>query len=1501
MRRLLATGLFILGILLPAILLPVRATAQKQPYFSGDSAKFVGELNNIFFNLPDNEKKSITPCMEEFIQRWNQESFSAEQKKTVYAILNEMVKKKIKPYPDFFNYVNALNIFARTRQPAACFMPWSDILKRLLAEKSNRKFTAFLESTAGLFESNLVFKSQTTRWKIAKPEFTFRFDTVPYLEFSPSDLVCYASDDSLNIYNTRGTYYPLTSLWKGSRGTVNWKRAGMDPSEIFATLGNYEIRMRFSRFNADSVSFTHKKYFPTSILGRYSDNILADVTEEKASFPKFYSYDTQIGIPRLFANIDYLGGFAMEGSRIIGAGGRSTYARLFFKRDGKDFVIARSKIFIIRPDRINSGNASITIFHEDDSIYHPGLQLKYIDEKKELSFTKDERLTAVSPWFDSYHNIEIYCEALYWNVGQPYISFQMMKGPSKESRAVFESTNFYSLHRYDRLTGIDEMNPLNLIKNFLATRKTNDFTLDELTTYYNRPQDQVETQLLTLANRGFLVYNSEEKTAHVNRKLIDYVNAQAGKSDYDAIFFNSLVNNEANGVLSLDSFDLKIKGVREIVLSDTQQVHVYPKNGEVLVKKGMDFRFSGKIEAGLFDFYARDCDFEYGKFRMRLPTVDSMLFYVRSKTYDPKKGVYPLVKVNTAITNLSGELLIDDPKNRSGLKDYPQYPVFTNKNTAYVNWGKKSIQDGLYAGDKFFYQVNPFTIKSMDALATDSLNFTGTLTTAGIFPEITEPLKVRPDNSLGLVKTTDSSGFPVYGGKGTFTARIDLSDRGLRGEGTLRYLNSTSYSKDYLFLPDSMKTLARNFDMTELQGSVEFPQVHGDSVKEFWMPYRDSLMVTSTRRDMTMYNGQSTFGGSLAFSPGLLSGDGTIRIKDADMDSRGFKFKRRSFDALIANFRIKSYDLAELTISTKNYQTHFDFDQRKGEFKSNVGISKVEFPLNKYICSMDRFDWLIDSEEILLANEESKKLVPDNLSLDQYIDLAYTGSEFISVHPQQDSLKFFAASARYNLRTNIINAQEVKIIKVADAAIYPDSGKVTILKDAKIQSLQRAIVIANTATRYHRFYNASISLGSRRNYTGSADYDYIERTGQHEKIHFDRIRVDSLYRTVAEGRVSDSAAFLLSPEFAYMGGYTLTAAEKNLMYNGGFHPVTECFQVMPEWVKFSARLDPASIQIPIVFPLRNMSSSPLNLGLMFFNSENRISPSFFRPKISINDSTVITAQGLMEYNSTAGEFRIAQPAKLKDLSTAGDYLALNTVNCSVRGEGKLNLSIKSEPVRVESYGILDYFILPDSVRLHCAMTFNFPFSERGMQKFATQLNAVNLTGVKLMGTPYATALERMADKSDYERLKNELGLLGRYRKFPEALERTLFLADLNMRWDSTTKSFVSYGNLGIASVGKDQVNRYVKGIVEIAKKRGGDEITIYVELTANEWFFFNYRARVLTVLSSDLAYNDMIREDVQSRAEQKRVSNLAKGFTYSLATERKKREFLRKFEPESGE
>ncbi|MCX6252098.1 MAG: hypothetical protein NTX61_15280 [Bacteroidetes bacterium] len=1475
------------------------SVAQKITHFSGDSTKFIGELNIYFSNLVGNEQKMTAKLMEGFIQKWNSEQYTSSKKKIIYQLCNQMLKKRIRTYPDFFNYIDALNIFVDSHQPDKTFYDWSDILKKLINNKNIHQYTTFLEMTIDLFDGGYTSKSSSTRWKIRNPVFRFINDSIPRIDFYVSDVVCYTNSDSMVIFHTKGVYYPLTYLWMGEGGRVDWRKAGLEPEKVYADLGHYQVQMKYSRIMADSVDFYNTAFFKVPLKGRYTDKVLTDVAEEKATYPRFASYDNLIGIHDLFANIDYLGGFAMEGAKVIGNGNQARDAQLAFKKNEQDFVKIRSKSFVIHKDRINSGMASITIYHENDSIYHPGLQMKYMDEKKELTLTRDERVATISPWFDSFHNIEIYCEELSWKMNEPKIDFEMMKGPNMEGRAVFESSNYFSQQRYERLQGLDEFNPCYIIKRFLEQKKSRTFTLDELSQYMKKPPNQVESIILMLGTKGFLIYDFDDKVARVNEKLFDYVKAMNALIDYDVLNFNSNVSGKSNAILNLENFDLKIQGVSKVFLSDSQQVYIYPVRQEVILKKDRDFLFSGKVEAGMFDFFAKECSFEYGKFKLNLPTIDSMSFYVRSRTKDPKTQQYQMVRVKTVISGLSGDLLIDDPRNKSGLKQLRQYPIFNSKNEASVHWEKKSIQNGVYKKDKFFYKVTPFTLKNIGRLPTDSLQFKGYLSTAGIFPDMQQPLVLRPDYSMGIEKVTGEGGIPLYGGKGTFISRIDLSNAGLRGNGKIVYLNSTSASDDFVFYPDSMKTLAKSFIQKDLAGVTEFPSVRGDSVRETWIPYKDSLVVQTTRKDLAMYGDQSAFAGHLAVTPAGLTGQGTIKIKDAEMDSKFFQFKQKTFDANIANFRIKAYNLSDLSISTKNYQTHFDFEKRKSEFKSNVGISKVEFPFNKYICSMDRFDWLIDNDEISLYNERSAKVVrADTMSLSRLIDYDMGGTEFISVHPAQDSLRFFVLSARYNLKTNIINCQDVKVIRVADAAIFPDSGKIRILPDARIEPLHKSGIIANTSQKFHQFYNSDISIWSRKKYGADGFYDYTDRDGKKESLKFTKIAVDTTGHTYASGVISDSANFRLSPEFAFQGDVRLKADRRELEFEGGFKTITDCLKPLESGVQFKAVINPVNVQIPVPDLVQNIHHEKLALGMLYSNRDSRIYPSFFLKKESFSDSVMIASSGLVGYSTATNEFRITTQEKMKNPNVKDNLLSLNTSKCQIHGEGKINTGMNSGPLQMESFGILDYFIIPDSTTLNISIALNFPFSEPALERFYSQLNSINLKGITIYNTPYLSAMRNFLEKKEFDKLRSEMEMTGKFKKFPEALIRTLFLAEVHLKWDSVNKSWVSFGPIGIGNVMKNQVYRYVTGKIEFAKKRNGDDFTLYLELTKDDWYFFNYRNNILQAMSSNLGFNDLIINAEKSKSEQSRINSIARGYRYVISTDRKKRDFLKKFETE---
>jgi hypothetical protein len=147
------------------------------------------------------------------------------------------------------------------------------------------------------------------------------------------------------------------------------------------------------------------------------------------------------------------------------------------------------------------------------------------------------------------------------------------------------------------------------------------------------------------------------------------------------------------------------------------------------------------------------------------------------------------------------------------------------------------------------------------------------------------------------------------------------------------------------------------------------------------------------------------------------------------------------------------------------------------------------------------------------------------------------------------------------------------------------------------------------------------------------------------------------------------------------------------------------------------------------------------------------------------------------------------------------------------------------------------------------------------------------------------------EKSD--KLISELGLYGQLKKVPEELISSFFLADLKLTWNENDQSFQSTGAIGIASIDKKQLFRYVKGKVEIEKKRGADVIRIYLELDPGMWYYFEYKSGLMSVLSSDKDFGTKISE---IKDEKRVFEDGKKRFTYQYIVNRKKRDdFVSRF------
>lgn len=1475
------------------LLLTVTASGQSMRNFTHTQDGFLQDVTTL---LTDANKKDGKEFIEtQFAPAWNSGKFTEEARKRIYNISDEMLKKRLQAYPDFRNFFTTLVMFTQSRQSDESFQSWLTIMEELVKERRKTNLTSFIENSATLFESNTFYRSPSTAWQASNDRYTFEFDSVPKVVFEQIDLRCLAKNDSSVIYATSGVYFPTQDRFEGHGGRITWQRAGLDANETYAIVeGSYEIRTKGSSYTIDSVLFFNN-FFDYPLKGMVTDKVLGGMDEDKTSYPAFESYNKRLKIRDIVKDMDYEGGFSMRGSKLQGSGTTDEPASLTIYRDDLAFMQSRSLNFTIRPDRIISDRVAVTFYLEEDSIVHPALSFKFMKDTRMLTLIREDEGQSKSPYYNSFHMVDMYFEALYWKIDDPLISFGNLVG-STQNRAAFESFNYFQMQRYDQLQGMAAFNPLFSIRKYARSINSDEFYIEGLAADMRFPPQQIVPLLIDMSNKGFIDYDIERQHIRVNDRLYNYILASGGKTDYDVIVFNSETQGEDNATLNLLNYDMIMKGVDRIFLSDSQNVAIFPENGELLLRKNRDFDFAGVIRAGKFEFFGKEYKFNYDAFKIDLVNVDSCRIYVERFEDREKKDPGSrarLVRVRNVLEGIRGVLSIDNPYNKSGVQpDYPEYPVFDCVKKPFVYYDNRDIAGGVYDRDRFYFQVEPFKIDSLNDFDTDQIFFDGTLVSAGIFPDIEEQLKVQKDYSLGFVRETGGGGLPLYGSKANFTTEITLNYSGLQGDGVVDYLSATAQSDQFHFYPDSTRGLTNSFQNLAQAGPPQVPEAHATALDMLYIPNDNRMLLEVVSDPLMFFTEQSRLDSGYAeLTPKGMTAGGLMHFSDAELESELMVFQQEAFTADTANFRLNSMDQSEMAFRTDNVSANVKFDERVAEFESNGDDTFVEFPVNQYVCYMDKFKWFMDDNTIEL---ESSEEIASDFVIDTELDLAR--SNFYSTHPDQDSLNFMAPKAVYDLGKNIIDARGIDHIRVADAKIIPDEGHVRILRRAQMDPLKNAGIVANYITEYHKIFNAEVEIESRKMYTGRGKYNYIDENKKATEIAFDYISVDTTLQTMARGQILEGQDFMLSPNFAFIGLVQLEANKKFLNFNGSTRISHGCPGIERNFMNFEAEINPEEIMIPVDTFLVDHSGSPVGVGTMINSEPYHLYSTFLSVKENLEDEEVLSARGFLTFDKNSRQYQIASVEKLRERRLPGNFIGLDVDACSIIGDGVINLGNELGQVGFIPVGEARHEMADGNFAIDGAVLVNFHFLDEALDLMQKKLNSYpDLKPVVITETHYEKSIKQVMGLEKSDKIITELSVNGTIKRLPDELVNTFYIANLKMKWNDLENSFQSEGPIQLAHINKNDVFRQLKGKVEIQKNRTGDELHMYLELDDANWFYFNYKRGLMRVFSSDNDFNNLLIEV----KDDKRKSPGGKGvedYTYMLGTKKMRNDFISRFE-----
>lgn len=1456
--------------------------AQTPKSFSHDSVAFLNEMSALLIEARKKEGKDFME--EEFTPVWNGGHFSGDQREKIYVVCDFMLTRRMKAYPEFHSFLFSLTSFVKGERSDRSFQAWIGSLEKMINSRQRKKFVEYLKSCNGLFADNTMYQSASTQWQSSSANYDFLYDSIPVIEFNSLDLRCLAKGDSSVIYGTKGVYFPTLGIWRGTGGTVNWERAGLKATATFAEIGDYEIRMKGSSFDADSVMF-NDPYFDKALMGKLSDKVLANVKAEKASYPRFESYDRRLGIKNIVEGVDFEGGFTMQGSKLKGYGTKEEPAYLTFYREKKPFMKASALIYTIDPKRISTDDAKITFYLDEDSIYHPSLNLRFMRDERKLSLTRKEEGVSQSPFYNSYHKLDMYLEAIYWNIDDPLIEMGSLLG-STQNRASFESFSYYKEKRYQALQGIDQLHPLVRIKDHVRSSGNEEFYVDDLARSMRLQKGQVIPMVIDLANKGYLIYDIDEEWIVVKQRLYDHIQASGGNIDYDVLQFNSRIDDGKNASLSLLNYDLILKGVKRIILSDSQEVKIYPAKNMVTIQKNRDFNFAGVVQAGKLHYFGKEYSFKYDPFMIDLINVDSVAFY--ADAFDDESR---WVRVKNVLEQVQGVLEVDHPTNKSGLlaEDHPGFPVFSSNKESYVFYDNGKIQEGVYGRDRFYFQTDPFKLDSLDDFSNAGFDFAGTLVSAGIFPDLDESLTLQPDYALGFVRTTPSSGLPLYAAKANFSDTIRLDFNGLQGSGELEHLTANAWSTGFVFCPDSTFGSADTLINTASAGEMKVPGVNGKDVFVRLEPAKDLLHAQVVKEPMMFYEDEVAHTGHFDLDPSGMTGGGQMDFNTATLKSDLFRFETMTTFADTSDFKLTAEDDSGIAFKTDNMNATIKFDERVGEFVSNSDETIVEFPVNQYICYMDRFKWFMDEGGIELESDQGEDLASTDLHL--------TGSNFISVNPDQDSLRFMAPKALYDLNEQTITAKEIEYINVADAFIYPDSGQVLIRKRAKMDRLENAAILASYVNKYHNIYNASVEIKARRNYNASGDYDYKDEVKRIQTLHFDNINVDTTFQTFAQGTIIEDDGFQLSPHFDYIGKIRLEANKKHLKFTGNTRILHDCPKVGRNWMGFNDEIDPEEVFIPVADTLLDETGKAVGAGILMTHEDPfQLYGTFLSNKQNEKDQNVITSGGYLFYDQKTKQYQISNKEKIRERSLPGNFISLSVEGCDVSADGRIELALDHGQVKYQNVGTVTQVGAENKIELDLMMVLDFYFEESALEYMAEQINThPDLKPLDVSKTQFEKGLKEILGLKASDKVISDLNIKGEIKKMPSELENGITFAKVDLYWDASNESYVSNGKLGISNIGKKQVFKSVEGKIELTRKRSGDVLDIWLKLDDENHYYFNYTRNYMYGYSTDKAFNTILMEV----KEEKRAMDTKKGeapYTFMLTNRSKFNKFRDKHE-----
>ncbi len=1281
------------------------------------------------------------------------------------------------------------------------------------------------------------------------------------IRFAKTSLTFVTTYDSARLVNTAGALMLKDQRFVGEGGKFEWSMAGLSADSVYCTLGKYNFDVKRPRLGAEKAMMTYVGKVKEPVEGVFQFASQRHVGERDARYPRFKSYKSDIPVDVFNDNsinphrVNCIGGFSLQGAQVSSSSvwGGETTVEIWEAQKRKVKTVAQQ--FAIGDSLIQSAQAAVVIYQRSDSIYHPGARFKYVLDSSLLILQAGDGSYKRTPFVSTNLKMDIHTDLITWSMQTDSLAVSTLTARDKVP-VLFESHEYFDEDAFSSLSQMYDFHPLIMAVGYARKTKSASFYADDMAKVNRKNPKIIRAAMKDLFERGYIEYDGQTGYLTIKRKGFHYVLSKGKRKDYDDLLIASYETNGPNATIRLDQEELDIRGIEKFTITEALNVSIKPDDNQVTLLGDRDFRFNGTLYSGNFEFVGKDFTFSYDSFKVELPQIDSISLLLADERGNRKKVNNTLQSSREeGVEKTSGTLYINDPKNKAARKNRPDYPRFNATTGAIVYFDTKDVLDGAYDKSVYFV-IPPFAIDSLNSADPSAVGFQGTLY-SGIFPAIEETLQIRGDNSMGFDHKVPNEGYQMYEGAGTYRNNLTLDANGLHGEGTVDFLTTTLEAADFTFYMDSVTTVGTAADIQEGSvGAASFPQAYVEDYTLKWLTKKDSMIIYNNAQPFDLYNQTASLDSVLIVTERGLLGAGTLATRGSEAYSEDMSFAGSAFSARHADFEIKSDIPDKPALAGQDVRLEFDLNANEADISPEVeGIAAIEFPYAMFRTSITNAKWDLEDETVRMSKPA---------------DVAIENSYFYATREELDSLAFSAEEAVYRIPMQQLDVSGVPFITVADAKITPENNQVQILENAKFDRFTNATLVIDTLNEYHNLYNGTIDILSRNEFKGKATYELVSASDTFaiELTDFRREEVQESRRktalhTVADGQVQENQNVIISPGMLYRGQVRMHATKEALELDG---EVKLDFKNVPgynTWISYSSDAG----QKQLIFDFDNSQTDqgePLVAGLHLGANDNSIYSTFVTDRRSPDDYDIFKPTGSLSYDEEKQEYAIRSPKREVPGALAGEVFTFNENTQLVTFEGPVNLMPgPEEGIALTTVGIGEGRVDSSTFTLDAFMLMDLDLPGQAVEIMGKDLNAaMSRSGAPAANPDRARLLYKIAELVNDEAAKEyDQASATEYTSVlsvDSRLEQTFGISDVQLNWSPEQKAWYSSSSLGVSNVGFEDVNGQATGFIEVKPTEEGNIMNLFVQATADSWYYFSYQNQRLAVWGYNEKFCDLI-------------------------------------------